>query len=345
MSNLSVEQGTKIVGYFNGKAWPIHLVISELNVTLQLKPGDFIIDRQGNKINDPFFEKYSGQLSKEVSNTLVPVRLIPRPNAVAAPARDGMAVREVTKFTVDKHGHKTPVIPPPMKPAKIQAENFNPVRGMSVEEARKLKLIKPTRPVPEDYGATESDGMPTHGGVIPEIKYATDTVRSKAAPLPKELTTLTTDEAAKLPSAQVALAQNLAETSRSVPATTGADEPGFGNPAVDASLPAQISSAPAAPPAAVAPPVAVTPPETSPPETSAPPETEAGELPAPVLDDLPEPPTDEEPEELPAGVSSVEGSVQAAPATVAESAPAASVTPKKPAAPKAVPPLKSRLQH
>lgn len=292
MSN-DAAQTTKVVGYYNGKAWPIHLVISEFNLTLQLKPGDFIIDRLGNKINDPFFDRYPGQLSKEVSDNAVAIRRIPRIN-VKTPARDGLAVREVTQFTVDKRGQKTPVMPAPIPEADKPTVNYNPVKGWAgaagLEEAKRLRLVKPVREVPENYGAAESDGMPSHGGGIPEIKYATDTVRTKAAPLPPQLTQVTEKEREKLTPEQIALASNLAETAKTT-VVTGADEPSFGNPVVET---AAAHAMAAQPPVAMPAPLPSTPvPEEAIAEEAV--ELAAGTpdaaLPAP---ELPEPPAEEE---------------------------------------------------
>jgi hypothetical protein len=81
---------------------------------------------------------------------------------------------------------------------------------MSVDEAKKLGLIKPTRPVPEDYGAEETDGSPKRGAEIPEITYARDTSRGrKPAPLPKELTAIPAN--VPLAAQRQALVQNIAK--------------------------------------------------------------------------------------------------------------------------------------
>ncbi len=74
---------TRVSGYFNSEKWPIQIVLSKLNITLILKPGDFILDASGQKINDPYFEVYAnhGQLSRELSDVRVPVNRLP---AVAA---------------------------------------------------------------------------------------------------------------------------------------------------------------------------------------------------------------------------------------------------------------------
>ena len=69
---------TKTSGYYNDEKWPIQLVISKLNVTLNIKPGEFILGRDGRKINDPYFEVFTGHgLSREVSDVPVPINNIP----------------------------------------------------------------------------------------------------------------------------------------------------------------------------------------------------------------------------------------------------------------------------
>ena len=67
---------TMIIGFYNGKEWPIQLVLYKLNVNLHLRPGEFIIGRDGRKINDPFFEAFVG-LSRELSDVPVPIISIP----------------------------------------------------------------------------------------------------------------------------------------------------------------------------------------------------------------------------------------------------------------------------
>lgn len=74
---------TQVSGYCNNAKWPIQIVLSKLNITLTLKPGEFICDSAGRKINDPFFETFAsrGQLSRELSEVPVPINRLP---AVAA---------------------------------------------------------------------------------------------------------------------------------------------------------------------------------------------------------------------------------------------------------------------
>ena len=70
---------TNVSGYFNAAHWPVQLVLPSHNITLTLKPGDFILDRQGRKINDTYFEAFadSAQLAREISETPVPINHMP----------------------------------------------------------------------------------------------------------------------------------------------------------------------------------------------------------------------------------------------------------------------------
>lgn len=186
---LSEPKLTSTVGYYNGNKWPIHLVISELNVTLHLKPGEYILDTQGRKINDGFFDKYTRplQLSKEVSkNGQVPLIVIPKVNNAATAPRPPHSVTAVTKFTDDRK----PIMPTP-QPAPPQLSVNTPThKGMSVEEARRLGLIGKPREIPEDYGVTDTSGRPVDVHAAPPIKYAmesTPRIRQSEA-LPAELT-------------------------------------------------------------------------------------------------------------------------------------------------------------
>ncbi|MGE0406974.1 MAG: hypothetical protein AB7O65_11795 [Candidatus Korobacteraceae bacterium] len=163
---------TSTLGYYNGNKWPIHLVISELGVTLHLKAGEYILDRQGRKINDPFFDKYAKplQLSKELSrNGQVPVIAVPHVTPASLADRPAHSVTAVTKFTADRK----PIMPPPQA-AKPKLDVNTPThKGMSVEEARRLGFIGgAVREVPEDYGVTDTAGRPVGVDQAPPIKYA-----------------------------------------------------------------------------------------------------------------------------------------------------------------------------
>lgn len=174
MSTAQSEQPklTSTVGYYNGNKWPIHLVISELGVTLHLKAGEFILDKQGRKINDPFFDKYAKplQLSKEVSrNGQVPLIVVPPITAATVGQRSPNAVSAATGFTADRK----PIMPAPQPIPQQNRVNTPTHMGMSVEEARRRGLIGgAVREVPEDYGVTDTSGRPVDVNHAPPIKYA-----------------------------------------------------------------------------------------------------------------------------------------------------------------------------
>jgi hypothetical protein len=189
---MSATAKTNTVGYYNGNKWPIHLVISELNVTLHLKTGEYILDTKGRKINDSFFDKYTRplQLSKELSkNGEVDLIAVPRVTSTSQATGHQHSVRAVTKFTEDAKGQRVPVMPAPVV-TKVNNVNTPTHQGMSVEEARKRGLIGKAREIPEDYGITDTSGRPVDVSQAPPIKYAMESTPRirQAENLPVELT-------------------------------------------------------------------------------------------------------------------------------------------------------------
>jgi len=271
---------TSIVGYYNGNKWPIQLVISKLSITLHLQPGEYILDRQGRKINDPFFEVYANgkQLQRETSDRPVPVIRVPQSVINVAPRSDGLSVHAVTEFKEDKHGVRQPVMPKP-RDIPEQAINKPSVIAMSMDEARKSGLIKKPREVPEDYGVTDTDGTPPRLSDVPKIKYAIDSSMTKRpADLPKELL--------QMPSEIASQRQPLLTQLKKAEATNAAldSETGFMNTIV--------RTAPPNAPVVAGKPAAIT--ESAAPEPEAPPVVP---LPEPELDEptesLPPVPTEE----------------------------------------------------
>lgn len=246
---LSEPKLTSTVGFYNGNKWPIHLVISELNITLHLKPGEYILDTQGRKINDSFFDKYTRplQLSKEVAkNGQVPLIAIPKVVANPGP-RPAHSVTAVTRFTDDRK----PIMPtPPPTPPQL-AVNTPTHKGMSVDEARRLGLIGKPREVPEDYGITDTSGRPVDVHQAPPIRYAMESqprVRTSGE-LPSELTQI--DEKIEDPNQRAARAQLVGGLAKA--ATSNVESPtGFMNQAT-VHTPAQQIVAPSGQPAASAP--------------------------------------------------------------------------------------------
>jgi hypothetical protein len=233
MSNM-----TNVVGYYNGNRWPIQIVASKFNITLTLKPGEYILDRAGRKINDPYFEVFvtNKQLHKEVSEAQVPLIAVPVVTAPAAATNyQANPVRAVTQWTRDSRGVRQPVLtqpqpdmPTPTLPAAVVASASESVTPMSMEEARRRGLVRKVREVPEDYGVNDTTGLPP--GNIPKMKYAIDpSVNRPAPPLPKEMLTLPKDDPNRQTRSQ--LVSNLAQGVK-VPPPEEAPETPFANTAV-----------------------------------------------------------------------------------------------------------------
>jgi len=183
------EGQTYVSGYYNGKSWPIQLVVSRYNATLYLPPGEFIRDKQKRKINDPFFEVYvkGGTLARETSDQPVPLLKVAVPTPAVGPINDGQSVRSVTEFTIDAKGQKQPVIPQPV-PVSEQSVNKPAFFGMTMDEAKKAGLVKKVREVPEDYG-TPDNSSASPPRLPPPLKFAVDTdqpARPAAPQLPPQ---------------------------------------------------------------------------------------------------------------------------------------------------------------
>jgi hypothetical protein len=186
MSEKTVQEMTHTVGYYNGAKWQVQVYISRpVSITLTLKGGEYILDREGRKVNDPFFEIYvkNKQLCRETSDTPVPLLRIPNLEAQAVASTN--PVRAASKFALDAHGVRKPVMPK-ASIAVAPEINAEPVKGMSMDEARKLGLARKIRIVPEDYGQTDTDGAPPR--LPPPIRYSIDpTMLKKPTPLPAAL--------------------------------------------------------------------------------------------------------------------------------------------------------------
>lgn len=234
MSNM-----TNVVGYYNGNRWPIQIVASKFNITLTLKTGEYVLDRAGRKINDPYFEVFvtNKQLHKETSETPVPLIVVPVvAPPVAATGYQSNPVRSVTQWTRDSRGVRQPVLtqpqPEPMPtsalPAAVIASASDSVTPMSMEEARKRGLVRKVRDVPEDYGVNDTTGLPPGG--IPKMRYAVDPGMNKApAPLPKEMLALPSNDPNR--ATRAPLLSSLAQGAR-VPAPEDASSNPFANTAV-----------------------------------------------------------------------------------------------------------------
>jgi hypothetical protein len=164
-----------------------------------------------------------------------------------------------------------PVASAAAQPPAQPPQSYNPVKGYSVEEAKRLRFIKPTKPVPEDYGAEEGTGAPKSGQEIPMIRYATDTVRgNKPKPLPAELAQPATpqqqaiiaglNQAAAVNAESPALLQEVARRVLTGGEVSAPPVPVFHQPPPGPVLPPPVLDAsPGVPPKLVAPPIPTNP--------------------------------------------------------------------------------------
>jgi len=227
---------TTVVGYYNGNRWPIQLVISKLNITLTLEPGKYVLDRQGRKINDPYFEVFANnkQLHREIAQTPVPIIAIPEVTSTVTPTQQSNPVRAITEWKRDERGVRQPVLnqptggAPAALPAAVVASASESVQPMSMEEARKRGFVRKVREVPEDYGVNDTTGLPPSG--IPKMRYSIDPgVNKPAPPLPKEMLAMPKDDPNRSTRSQLVagLTQGAA-----APAPEDASENPFSNTAI-----------------------------------------------------------------------------------------------------------------
>ncbi len=221
---------TNTVGYKNPHAGPVYLEINDLNIKVELPSGKFIMDTQGNLINDPVFEPYCHPkgLMRVTSDAPVPLRMVP---ASARPGnRPTSAVTQAQAFVRNPAtGTVQPVYAPAAAAQQPPPVNKNPIMGMTVEEARKRGLIgRKQILVPDDYGADETTGAPERGKKLPDIRVSIESpplVRTTAPLRPEQMqvTTegLTQQEAAVLTPQEIANRQmmqnNLVQASAAEP--------------------------------------------------------------------------------------------------------------------------------
>jgi hypothetical protein len=173
---------TRVVGFFNPQAYPVGINSSQLGLSMTIKPKEFVLDRSGQKINDPRLEAYvaPGMLAREMSAADVPVRTI----MSGLGAQTAQSISPSTGFTAT---NKTPPIstpgnakarqaiakPAPTPPAAKQPPaNGNPVRAMSVDDAKRLGYIRPTHKPVE---GPKDDAMNPQSAIgAPPIEFARD---------------------------------------------------------------------------------------------------------------------------------------------------------------------------
>ena len=137
---MTPTQTTKISGYYNPNPFPIVLAINELCQNIQLEPGKFIVDGQGNKINDPLFESYCRPncLSIEMSPVPVAMRIVARPSCETNNSTYSHSAAQ--EFTVDRNGNV--VSAGFQKQADQPPTNWAPYQEMSIEQAINAGIIR-----------------------------------------------------------------------------------------------------------------------------------------------------------------------------------------------------------
>jgi hypothetical protein len=236
---------TNVIGYFNPNIYPLQLSLAEFNMVLQLQPKAYVVDRSGRLVNDPVLDRFVGKgklaRASDQKQQVEITFLRPVNDTSPTPAAHQHSVSQAARFDT-KDGRVVAVAPvsTASQPLTPPPQSYNPVRGLTIEQAKQLKLIKPTRPVPEDFGADETSGAPKSGQDIPTIKYATDSVRGrKPAPLPAELTTPATPQQAAIitslekaavanpedPNLLTHIARTTAESVQGVPPVVGLPKP------------------------------------------------------------------------------------------------------------------------
>lgn len=130
---------THVVGYFNGNDFQLQLSVSALGLQFSLMPGQFILDADGHKVNDPILERYCRKgmpsLSKTLSNAPVQVK---RFATQSERMSSGVAVRE--KMSTPS-GTPAVLVNPPSVSHPGQ-ESKAPVTSMTREQAIAAGYIK-----------------------------------------------------------------------------------------------------------------------------------------------------------------------------------------------------------
>ena len=171
--------GTNVLGYFNGNAWPVQLSISALGRIFNIQPGEFIQDGRGGKFNDPVFEPYVGPnlLSREwvPGNAVTPVRKVPALQQIQSTNASGFTGTPNTNTLPNANA-------PVVAPANMVAPSINssPVKGFSIEEARKAGLIRDSHE--PNQTALRDDGSLPPGEVLETIEYAHDVPTRRPQP-------------------------------------------------------------------------------------------------------------------------------------------------------------------
>lgn len=181
---------TNIRGFLNNNEYPLQLQISKFNQTIQVAAGEYVRDANGRLINDSILAGYVGPgmlVCEQIAKGQPPVDLVAiHPSESGNPVSGTQIVKRdeqqaahpvSTADRLQKDGRGN-VVPVNLKTVAAHGgpvpAGYNPIVGLSVEEARKAGLIGKPRLVPEDYGADVGGGG---GQPIPPIRVSMESNR------------------------------------------------------------------------------------------------------------------------------------------------------------------------
>jgi hypothetical protein len=218
-------QSTKIIGFFNANRWPINIQSSELGVTIFLRNhGEYLVSRDGKKVNDPRLEKYCGVygLAKEEGKADLPINWI-RPPATQAASLFGFEAGKVVRSS-DGNTTAAPSAPPAHQPH----QQITPVGAMSMAQARKLGLVESSKPLPEDdpTAPVDSTSLMDSKRAIPALRtpnFKQTEAAAKNAPTLQQLATVAQNVG--IPVAESVLKADSAAVEKVLSSAQGAGNP------------------------------------------------------------------------------------------------------------------------
>lgn len=205
MSTPTSAATTKVVGYLNPNDFPVQINLSSLGLTVTLPPKAYLMNRLGQKINDPALDKLvrPGGLSREEGKVELPLVLV-KPPAPVAENTSQFSFAGTNNPQIDEHGKIKEL---PKKAEGGGSNQRNPVTGYSMEEARRLKLID--TPPDESLVQTPTERVlaPNPTPVEPAAKPAgLEEIDTAGYTPPADLALLTPPQLATPPTAPPAVA-------------------------------------------------------------------------------------------------------------------------------------------
>lgn len=250
---------TKIKGYFNPNQWPVHISNNATGLSLTLNNrNEYIVNAEGRKINDPILEQFVGanQLSREIGTEDIEYTLLP-----SRVLRESSSYGFAGVQTVSHTPGGNPIMPRAISAGPTPEASASPIGGMSMEEARKRRLIKTTARVEIDAGIEDREGG-VDASRAPYLEVPVDRPRRTVVP----------DVEAQPENAQQAqLVRTLQENARtfnpdditglmrgdSLPAPVLEEEGDKPEPVVVVQAPVAVVATPVAAPVPIPPPAAV----------------------------------------------------------------------------------------